>query len=515
MNRTIASSLIQTFNHNFGLLPVKCDVQVMAGPGTNNTGFVFPGVGSSHDDNDQDNNGNQRGGVICFYTENQVQLIAASGAGGYIIHTGEKEWTDDHQQKSTQAKVRVRLWHQDDIPAASSDSNWFHMSSGDPSLRYKAWTHNLAMEPDFVSVQIRCQSNGTSLKNWVGEGQGSSMSRLPSNPSGRSPTPSNWGGLIFGFDNVEVRVWAPNTEGTIMSIYDGWGNYDGPSSFGSECTLGDVRILVWNLLTSEMCIELHDQNISTSEKTTNEFAVCNTVDIDTDLFVVQVQAIDGVNAGFHFYGFGAAMIDFSSDFGGIVYAYNASRVRTWHPKTQYLIYIDQLWGNGTSPVQKSQMVKVRIKLWKVTSAAQSTTNTAQTTTETTMVTTTTTIASTSAVETTTNTSHRTTTTTATRNITHTTTPRKNIYLVPCVKTSCNAKGTLNTTEFSQMLSEISVSSANTSKSLRSLTCAPDKRKSSQAIGIVSIVFLTVLLVLILSSDFARFVSNRMRAMKSH
>ncbi|KAK3604736.1 hypothetical protein CHS0354_017842 [Potamilus streckersoni] len=513
MNRSNTSSLRQTFTHNFGLLPVKCDVQVMAGPSTNNTGFVFPGVGSSHGDNDQDNSGNQRGGVICFYTENNVMLVAASGSGGYIVHTGEKVWTDEHQQKSTQAKVRVRLWHQDDLPPASGDSNWFPMSSNDPSLRYKSWTHNLAIEPDFVSVQIKCQSNTTSLQNWVGEGQGSSMSRLPSNPSSTS-TPSNWGGLIFGFNDVEVRVWAPKMEGKIMSIYDGWGNYDYPS-FGSECTRGDVRILVWEPLTSDMCTEVQDQDITTSENKTHEFDICNTLDLDKELLVVQVQAIDGANVGFNFYGFGAAMIDFRYNFGGIVYAYNTSRVRIWHPRTEYLIYIDDLWGNGTSPIQNSKMAKIRIKVWKVTSVTQSTTDTTQITSESTEATTTTTIASTSAVETTTSTSHSTTTTTETQNITLTTTPKKKIFLVPCVKISCNGKGTLNTTEFNQMISEISVSSKNTSKNRRSLTSAPDKRKSPQAIGIVSAIVLSVLLVLILSSDFARLVSNRMSGKKRH
>jgi hypothetical protein len=62
---------------------------------------------------------------------------------------------------------------------------------------------------------------------------------------------SHYGGIIFGYNENFVRLWAPckyngNSWGRIVNIDDGWG--DGINNQGRGAGGGmvaDVRVLVW------------------------------------------------------------------------------------------------------------------------------------------------------------------------------------------------------------------------------------------------------------------------------
>lgn len=88
---------------------------------------------------------------------------------------------------------------------------------------------------------------------------------------------------------------------------------------------------------------------------------------------VQVRAIDGPNAGFIFEGMGAAQSDDdgdpSSEYGGLIYAYNQQAVRLWAPdqnnalQTGRIIFVGDGWG-GEVNGQASQTAEVRVLVWR-------------------------------------------------------------------------------------------------------------------------------------------------------
>jgi hypothetical protein len=85
---------------------------------------------------------------------------------------------------------------------------------------------------------------------------------------------------------------------------------------------------------------------------------------------VLTKAIDGNNQGFIFEGMGAAQSDDDgANYGGIIFAYNASKIRLWAPtinnntSSGYIINVTDGWGNENNN-QYSHTADVRVLAWK-------------------------------------------------------------------------------------------------------------------------------------------------------
>ena len=88
--------------------------------------------------------------------------------------------------------------------------------------------------------------------------------------------------------------------------------------------------------------------------------------------LVLVRAIDGNNSGFIFHGIGSSQQDDdtgNAHHGGVVYAYDQTRVRLWVPDANNsdnsgaIINVNDGWGEETN-VQTSHTAQIRVLCWE-------------------------------------------------------------------------------------------------------------------------------------------------------
>ena len=123
------------------------------------------------------------------------------------------------------------------LPEADWSSEWFLMKSQDESNSYKEISHPLDSLPSIVIVQVKAQ--GGFNDGFVFHGVGSTQ-------ADDDVANSNYGGVVYGFNESKIRLWAPmknngNNTGSIIAISDGWGQKDNNQSSHD----GLVRVLVW------------------------------------------------------------------------------------------------------------------------------------------------------------------------------------------------------------------------------------------------------------------------------
>ena len=221
-----SDSYSRIYNHGFGSLPEKVQVQVQAIDGTNN-GFIFEGVGSSQVEKSGDKS---YGGAIYAYDTNTItvwpcdrrMITVYDGWGGGV-----------NNQESVTANVRVRAWKK--WCAKCYDSGSFQMSSQSTtstSFTYATIKHNYGNYPSEMSV-VTSQVNG--VYNFPAIG----MAQSDDDRSGRP-----YGGLVFATDTTSLRFWAPTkhddyTNGRIINIQNGW-----PSPHFVE-TIANVRAIAY------------------------------------------------------------------------------------------------------------------------------------------------------------------------------------------------------------------------------------------------------------------------------
>ena len=98
------------------------------------------------------------------------------------------------------------------------------MSANAGSSSYQNISHTLGQYPDVVRVLVKvagCTYGGYTGSGFIFQGMGSTM----------DPATTQKGGVVYGFDDSEVRLWSP--DGTLGYAYmamtgDGWG--------GEACT---------------------------------------------------------------------------------------------------------------------------------------------------------------------------------------------------------------------------------------------------------------------------------------
>jgi hypothetical protein len=115
------------------------------------------------------------------------------------------------------------------------DSGWFNMSSQAGANSFKQLNHNLNQYPAYVKVLVRAV-DGNNL-GYIFEGMGAAQN---------DDDGSSYGGLIFGYNQTSIRLWAPTKNnnspyGYIINIQDGWGN----ETFSQDSNNAQVRVLAW------------------------------------------------------------------------------------------------------------------------------------------------------------------------------------------------------------------------------------------------------------------------------
>ena len=83
------------------------------------------------------------------------------------------------------------------------ESGWFSMSADAGSSSYQSISHTLGQYPDVVRVLVKvagCTYGGYTGSGFIFQGMGSTM----------DPETKQKGGVVYGFDDSEVRLWSPD-----------------------------------------------------------------------------------------------------------------------------------------------------------------------------------------------------------------------------------------------------------------------------------------------------------------
>lgn len=103
------------------------------------------------------------------------------------------------------------------LPAPDYESEWFTMKSQAGTASFKELTHGLGVYPSRVKVLVKAIDGPN--EGFIFEGTGSAQN---------DDDGGEYGGLIFAYNDSNVRLWAPDVKngtasGRIFYIYDGWG----------------------------------------------------------------------------------------------------------------------------------------------------------------------------------------------------------------------------------------------------------------------------------------------------
>jgi hypothetical protein len=115
---------------------------------------------------------------------------------------------------STTPEVSLRIAEPD------YDSGWFAMASQSANASYVEVLHGLGAEPGYVQVQVQAVDGAN--QNYIFNGAGSQQ-------NDDDYQLKTYGGVVFGYNDNFVRLWAPTTNngqasGKIVLVEDGWGN---------------------------------------------------------------------------------------------------------------------------------------------------------------------------------------------------------------------------------------------------------------------------------------------------
>jgi hypothetical protein len=170
---------------------------------------------------------------------------------------------------------------------------------------------------------------------------------------------SFYGGVVYGFNENNVRIWVPskndgNSNGYVIWVKDGWGGeINTEKSFSA-----DIVIEAWKHGPTpawKSIVTMTAQKSSYKELRHGAKAL-------PDYIQVQVKATDGNNKGYVFYGMGSAQTDDdNNEYGGVIYAYDENNVRMWTAHENdgnsvgQCIFVGDGWG-GEMEMQRSAVV---------------------------------------------------------------------------------------------------------------------------------------------------------------
>ncbi|XP_063442891.1 uncharacterized protein LOC134723193 [Mytilus trossulus] len=333
----------QIAEHAIGTFPIKVDVQVRPADNKPERQFYFSGLGSSQRDDDIDS---PYGGLVFYYNDEAVVVSVPNTNDGHnvgkVIFTGGSAWSGQVQQSELSAEYRIRAWGKNNFPKPDFESSSIHMDT--TTNTYNEVSHGLGIEPDYAIVQVTLPSG------IITEAVGSSMQT--------NPTSTDWGGVIYSYDNTVFRLWVPNGGyGGLFSIADGWGK-----NKGTVEKSGTVKIYAWKKLTSKSNFT---QSV-TLPSASYTMKLTQPIDRENNLIDIIIRALDGTSKNFIFHGSGAVQnVNKNDSFGGMVISYSDQTVRFWYPNTSLkaLLLVDKSWGQPNTQ-HISHKVELSIKTWE-------------------------------------------------------------------------------------------------------------------------------------------------------
>ena len=333
-------------------------VRVYAKPlSGSNKAFCFNGIGSSQSSPSR----SSYGGLIFAYNSESVRIWAPTDPNGHVVFVKDGWGGEVNTQESDEAEVVVEVWKDGPAPTFQIE----HLIDTISNQVYHQVDHELRQLPERVVVRLSAAETDSNITN---PNMGFWFHAIASS---QNPDPkSNFGGVIFAYNERYVRVWAPggvnNSTGCIFIGRDWAGGVHSQSV--TKCR---VETLIWvnqlpppTFQTDWFNFKGQRGNFSFTERT-------HGINMLPALVVVQVRALNGMNVGYIFEAQGATQSDDdgSNEYGGVVFAYNENKVRIWAPsrhdgsKKGYPILIKSVWGNGSNPQAGHDNVEVRVVVY--------------------------------------------------------------------------------------------------------------------------------------------------------
>ncbi|XP_070570349.1 von Willebrand factor D and EGF domain-containing protein-like [Ptychodera flava] len=171
------------------------------------------------DRNDYNDASAYAGGAACVY----------DGWGNNLFNT----YFDD-------AIVKVTIWT-DNFPTPDFETNGgLQIGYGNGLDNYKEVTIPSEITPELVYVQVTAIEGPNNEFSFYGMGV---QQALPG---------TNYGGLIYGYSDSEVRMWSPDTSyGGIINVIDGWGGERNVQT----SQIANVTVKIWQTAVSDPCHE--------------------------------------------------------------------------------------------------------------------------------------------------------------------------------------------------------------------------------------------------------------------
>ena len=335
-------------------------VRVYAKPRSgNNNGFCFNGIGSSQSSPSR----SSYGGLIFAYNSEFIRIWAPSDPKGHVVFVKDGWGGEENTQESNEAEVVVEVWKDGPAPTYQME-HVIDTRAKNPKVFLQV-DHGLRQLPERVIVRLSPMETSDTEPN---QNKGFWFHAIASS---QNPDPtSNFGGVIFAYNERWVRLWAP----------DGISNNTGCIFIGREWAGGfnmqrvakcRVETLLWaNQLPAPTFQK--DWFSFNGQRDHHSFTeIKHGINMLPSLVIVQIRALNGMNVGYVFEAQGATQSDDdgSNEYGGVIFAYDENKIRIWAPskhdesKKGYPILVKNGWGRGSNLQAGRDNVKIRVVLY--------------------------------------------------------------------------------------------------------------------------------------------------------
>ena len=306
-----------------------------------NQGFSFDAIGSSQDSSSRSG----YGGLIYAYNDECVRVWAPTDPSGRVIFVKDGWGGEVHAGESDEAEVFVKIWLSFPEPTfqLELEINPFDSAVGS----YREVIHDLRQRPELVVVNISPVGNFHSELNpnhgfW-----------FPGIAASQNRASGAYGGVIFAYNEVKVRLWAPHRANSgCVFVGSSWagGLY---SQRTTHCTV-QVKLWVNQLPVPSFKTPWFPFKGQQGQNSFKE--ITHNLGTFPPLVRVQLRATSGINYGYIFEGQGSIQSggDNSDGYGGVLFAYDNQSVRLWAPsdngtkKGFPLLVKGSSWGNNSN-----------------------------------------------------------------------------------------------------------------------------------------------------------------------
>ncbi|XP_069139131.1 uncharacterized protein [Argopecten irradians] len=227
----------------------------------------------------------------------------------------------------------------------SFESAWLTISAQADTGSQLVIPHGLGEYPVKVDVQVRVVDNGD---YYIFSGTGSAHRD--------DDDDSYYGGIIYIYDTVDVRVYAPSGTGSFYSTkglvaYTGGTRRTGSTLIGGSYTSGEVKVRAWKLCEIGSPAFYHQWTAISGSSAYHE--ISHNLGVYPDLVTVQID-LDNTDymsdaQGSNCFLVGSAGVSNTGtnyQTGGVIFGYDTTKIRLWASSGGYVFNAFDGWGEN-------------------------------------------------------------------------------------------------------------------------------------------------------------------------